>query len=325
MMKSNMPSFLPEFVKRMIRYAVVRPRRCRSLPRHLKMRHSKFDRASLRKIQVALENHGVEDISAHLSERLELFRYTVVPWLDSSRPLKGMRILEIGCGTGSSSLALAEQGAFVLGLDIDKQSLAIASKRCNLAGEDGVEFLNGNASNVSDLVDISSFDLIIFFAALEHMTYQERIDSIASTFNGMRDDALWCVVDTPNRIWYYDSHTSLLPFFHWLPEEVAMEYGQFCSRDSFRGRMQGSDSQRPLRLARTGRGISFHEWDLAIGKDKWRVCSCLENWLAAKNRPRGMFWRITPEGQYEAFLKRICPQLPSTFKMEYINAIFTKV
>ena len=44
-------------------------------------------------------------------ERLVCDRMEVVPWLDATRSLRGVDILEIGCGTGVSTLALCEQGA----------------------------------------------------------------------------------------------------------------------------------------------------------------------------------------------------------------------
>ena len=43
--------------------------------------------------------------------------------------LKNLEILEIGCGTGSSSITLAEQGAKVLGIDVHLESLEVARLR----------------------------------------------------------------------------------------------------------------------------------------------------------------------------------------------------
>ncbi|HEY6454231.1 MAG TPA: hypothetical protein VIY90_03010, partial [Steroidobacteraceae bacterium] len=53
------------------------------------------------------------DLDAHLWGRLQNDRRIIVPWLNAQRRLHGLRILEIGCGTGSSTVALAEQGAQV--------------------------------------------------------------------------------------------------------------------------------------------------------------------------------------------------------------------
>ena len=47
------------------------------------------------------------DLKAHLYGRLESDRKVIIPWLDNATTLKNKHILEIGCGTGSSTIALA--------------------------------------------------------------------------------------------------------------------------------------------------------------------------------------------------------------------------
>ena len=54
---------------------------------------------------------GRKDIEERLVNRLTGFRNKTIPWLNSLVPLSGVRILEIGCGTGSMTVPLAEQGA----------------------------------------------------------------------------------------------------------------------------------------------------------------------------------------------------------------------
>jgi 2-polyprenyl-3-methyl-5-hydroxy-6-metoxy-1,4-benzoquinol methylase len=49
--------------------------------------------------------------------RLQMGRYELIPWLEHTMPLRGKRILEIGCGTGAATVALAEQGANVAALE----------------------------------------------------------------------------------------------------------------------------------------------------------------------------------------------------------------
>ena len=46
----------------------------------------------------------------------------------------GMAVLDVGCGTGFTSLALAGAGAKVTGLDISKPMLALARERAAKAG-----------------------------------------------------------------------------------------------------------------------------------------------------------------------------------------------
>ena len=64
-------------------------------------------------------------------------RASVIPWLSSIHSLAGMRVLEVGTGAGGSIVPLAEQGAFVVGTDIDEQSLVVAEDRCQIYGLTG--------------------------------------------------------------------------------------------------------------------------------------------------------------------------------------------
>ena len=75
-----------------------------------------------------------KDLTDHLFGRLEKDRLRIVPWLDNARRIKASAILEIGCGTGPSSVALAEQGATVTGIDIDGGALNVAKDRCRIYG-----------------------------------------------------------------------------------------------------------------------------------------------------------------------------------------------
>lgn len=225
---------------------------------------------------------GEKDLANVLHARLEIDRKSVVPWLNATLPLDGAEVLEIGCGTGSSTLALAEQGARVVGVDILERSIRIAKERCRLHGVENVEFVLANASELPAEIRQRRFDWIIFFAALEHMTYHERIKSISDTWSMLPPGGLLCCVDTPNRLWYMDSHTSHMPFFNWLPDDLAIRYAKFCRRTSFTASFGDFEPtpEKTIRLIRAGRGVSFHEFELAIAPvQKLEVASCRDQWL----------------------------------------------
>ncbi|MCB9137269.1 MAG: class I SAM-dependent methyltransferase [Caldilineaceae bacterium] len=71
----------------------------------------------------------------------------------------GRDILEIGCGAGQCSIALARQGARVTGLDISPNQLAVARDNARHARAD-ITWLQSRAEQMIELTD-ATFDLIL--------------------------------------------------------------------------------------------------------------------------------------------------------------------
>jgi S-adenosylmethionine-dependent methyltransferase len=126
-------------------------------------------------------------------------------------------------------------------------------------------------------------------------------------------------VETPNRLWYLDSHTSYLPYFGWLPDELALQYSRFSPRDTIR-RLPSEPAERGLRdLRRSGRGVSFHEFDLAIAPTSGLdVVSCLQLERRHRNPLRNLGWRVSRPGRYESMLRAISPDVPRAFLQPFL-------
>ena len=73
---------------------------------------------------------------------------------------EGLKVLDLGCGDGTTALPAAQLGADVLGVDIASNLVAAGNARAKSAGLTNVRFQEGDASNLSDLQD-DSFDLVI--------------------------------------------------------------------------------------------------------------------------------------------------------------------
>jgi SAM-dependent methyltransferase len=72
----------------------------------------------------------------------------------------GMKVLDLGCGDGTTALPEARLGADVLGVDIARNLVAAATARASAAGLDNCRFQEGDASNLEGLAD-DSFDLVV--------------------------------------------------------------------------------------------------------------------------------------------------------------------
>lgn len=80
-------------------------------------------------------------------------------------PKPGMKVLDVGCGTGNFSLKLARQGVLVTGIDISEEMLAIARSKAAQNPELKMEFkwMDFNQLDFED----ECFDGVISMTALE--------------------------------------------------------------------------------------------------------------------------------------------------------------
>jgi ubiquinone/menaquinone biosynthesis C-methylase UbiE len=80
----------------------------------------------------------------------------------------GKRTLEVGCGGGQNSIALAKQGATCIGIDPSSAQLAHAQRLAQEHGV-GVQFVDGVAEDLSAFPD-GSFDLVLSSYAFGYVT-----------------------------------------------------------------------------------------------------------------------------------------------------------
>ena len=71
-----------------------------------------------------------------------------------------LRVLDLGCGDGTTALPLARTGADVTGIDIATNLVAAGNQRAAEAGLSNLKFQEGDACNLEGVPD-DSFDLVI--------------------------------------------------------------------------------------------------------------------------------------------------------------------
>ncbi|MCI5164865.1 MAG: class I SAM-dependent methyltransferase [Candidatus Electrothrix sp. GM3_4] len=217
---------------------------------------------------------GKEDIKANAYRRYNSALKHVVPWVTKQIDLTGKTMVEIGSGTGSSTAAFAHFVKEIDGYDIDDQALAGARVRMEVMELDNVTL---HLVAPDDLVGTlkknhtNGADIILLFAVLEHQTIQERHETIKLCWELLNSNGLLVVTETPNLLQYTDLHTSLLPFQHFLPTELYVRYANRSSRSRFDKYFTDTASRSPEKLEtdimRWGRGASFHDFELSLGKD----------------------------------------------------------
>src|SRR5256884_6373774 len=100
---------------------------------------------------------------------------------------KGLKVLDLGCGDGTTALPAAKLGAEVLGIDIARNLVEAGNRRAAKLGLTNLKFQQGDASNLEQVPD-KSFDLVvsIFGAMFAPKPFEVAREMVRVTRSGGR-------------------------------------------------------------------------------------------------------------------------------------------
>lgn len=165
----------------------------------------KGESQKLEQITFFAADAGIYDADITDSPYYHVLDATVVlPWVESNIE-SGMRILEVGCGTGRQCKLLASRSDDVVSLDISEEMLRVAFK--NLSNEGLTGAVNLIAADAERLpFKAQTFDGGLIVGTLHHVS--SPVEAIAQLSYSLRAGAPFFA---------YDPHKSLVRFmFDWL-------------------------------------------------------------------------------------------------------------
>ena len=209
----------------------------------------------------------------HIWLRFERFQRHVIPWIERVFDLRSKTILEYGCGTGSISAALAGRCEHLYGYDMSDKSVEAARRRLEILELSHAATLTCEApEKLLERIKADhpeGVDAFVLYAVLEHQKLDERLATLTAAWELLRPGGILLISDTPNRLSYLHYHTSEVPFYDCLPDELALRYASRSPRPGFRDGMAKANAVSHEHavdvLDRWGRGVSFHEFEEAIG------------------------------------------------------------
>ena len=95
-------------------------------------------------------------------------------WIDRLAPLRGRRVLDVGCGGGILAEAMARRGAQVTGIDLASKPLKVARLHAMDTGAQGLEYLEVAAEELA-LQRPGAFDTVTCMEMLEHVPQPDSV------------------------------------------------------------------------------------------------------------------------------------------------------
>lgn len=123
-------------------------------------------------------------------------------------PVRPQHGLDVGSSAGGLSVALAQQGIGMEGIEPSQAGVEVSTMRAQRLGLDNVHFQQGVGENIpfSD----NTFDFVISLAVLEHV--QNVAAVVEETYRVLKPGG-WAYFEVPNNLFPFEGHYKMA----WLP------------------------------------------------------------------------------------------------------------
>lgn len=133
-------------------------------------------------------------------------------------------LVEIGCGSGSSTAAFAHATDRLVAYDIDPEAVADANRRLGILGLTNAEArlvpAEGAAGAIAQHPDA---DGVIFYAAIEHLSRADRQAALGAAWAGLKPGGFILIGETRNVI--ADREDFAEQSIHFTPQDLAVALG----------------------------------------------------------------------------------------------------
>ncbi|MDP3801983.1 MAG: class I SAM-dependent methyltransferase [Brevundimonas sp.] len=116
--------------------------------------------------------------------------------LDQVAPKPGETIIDLGCGTGSFAVSLAQRapGACIIGVDPDGDILRRAQSKADAAGED-IRFVEGFSRDLAAIVGDGVADTVVSSLVFHQLPMEEKRRGIAASLRALKPGGTLHIAD----------------------------------------------------------------------------------------------------------------------------------
>ncbi|UYQ93740.1 class I SAM-dependent methyltransferase [Chitinophaga horti] len=175
---------------------------------------------------MALKQHT--DANLRYQQQVDNSRNYVLPFIQQEMPdLKGLRVMEIGCGEGGVLTPFLETGCYCVGVDLFPERIALANGFLKQYVDNGqLKLIAKNIYDVDFMGEFkNSFDLIILKDAIEHIPEQHKLIAYLKDLLTVRGQVYfgfppWYMPHGGHQQICQNKVISMLPWIHVLPRPV---------------------------------------------------------------------------------------------------------
>ncbi len=147
-----------------------------------------FDRTAVEAWKRLTSDAPVSGIRAQVRAGRDAMRDTLLSWLPQD--MRGLRVLDAGCGTGALAVEAARRGADVLAIDISPSLVDMARERAPKdLGAGSITFAVGDMLDPS----LGTFDHVVAMDSLIHYVGEDIAQTLASLAQRTRGSMVFTV------------------------------------------------------------------------------------------------------------------------------------
>jgi len=135
--------------------------------------------------------------AGHVTDHESPFqRYRVAKVLDLYSPAPGEQVVDLGCGWGTFSFALAGVASRVVGVDFSEKSIAFCERRLATDPRENLRFVCADAGDTG--LEGGAWDLVLAADLFEHLYPEDSVRVVMEAFRLLRPGGRFSVW-TPHR------------------------------------------------------------------------------------------------------------------------------